>query len=348
MQATVSARDLVGFGMVDAEAGGVDHGPAAVIATPIAWWLANTRARIRPAIEALTALPLVLPPTVLGFYMLILMSPESTLGGAWVRLTGEALTFSFSGLVIASLFYSLPFAVQPLQGAFLGVGRGMMEAAETLGASRWDAFRSVALPLSRRGMLTAAVLTFAHTVGEFGVVLMVGGNIPGRTRVISIEIYSAVETLDYRMAGHVANAQAVAEWLDADQRISWVKYAGLPDSPHHEMSQRYLPNGPGAVFTFGLTGGRDAGTRFIESLEMISHLANIGDAKTLILHPASTTHSQLSDEQLQAGGVTPEMVRISVGLEDLDDILYDLDTALGDTALGNTALGDTALGAGDA
>lgn len=152
-----------------------------------------------------------------------------------------------------------------------------------------------------------------------------------------------LETLDYRMAGHVANAQAVAEWLDADQRISWVKYAGLPDSPHHEMSQRYLPNGPGAVFTFGLTGGRDAGTRFIESLEMISHLANIGDAKTLILHPASTTHSQLSDEQLQAGGVTPEMVRISVGLEDLDDILYDLDTALGNTALGNTA-----LGAGDA
>lgn len=171
-----------------------------LIAMPIAWWLANTRARIRPAVEALTALPLVLPPTVLGFYLLILMSPESTLGGAWVRLTGEALTFSFSGLVIASLFYSLPFAVQPLQAAFLSVGRGMMEAAETLGASRWDAFRSVALPLSRRGMLTAAVLTFAHTVGEFGVVLMVGGNIPGRTRVISIEIYSAVETLDYRTA----------------------------------------------------------------------------------------------------------------------------------------------------
>lgn len=171
-----------------------------LIATPIAWWLANTRARIRPAIEALTALPLVLPPTVLGFYMLILMSPESAIGGFWVRLTGEALTFSFSGLVIASLFYSLPFAVQPLQGAFQSVGRGMMEAAATLGASRRDAFLSVALPLSRRGMLTAAVLTFAHTMGEFGVVLMVGGNIPDRTRVISIEIYSAVETLDYRSA----------------------------------------------------------------------------------------------------------------------------------------------------
>ncbi len=171
-----------------------------VIAMPIAWWLANTNARIRPAIEALTALPLVLPPTVLGFYLLILMSPDSALGGAWVRLTGEALTFSFSGLVVASLFYSLPFAVQPLQGAFQSVGRGMMETAATLGAGRWDAFRTVALPLSRRGVLTAGVLTFAHTMGEFGVVLMVGGNIPGRTRLISIEIYSAVETLDYRTA----------------------------------------------------------------------------------------------------------------------------------------------------
>ena len=171
-----------------------------LIAPPIAWWLAGTKSRLKPAVEALTALPLVLPPTVLGFYLLILMSPQSTLGAFWVRLTGEALTFSFSGLVIASLFYSLPFAVQPLQASFQSVGRGMMDAAATLGAGRWDAFRSVALPLSRRGVLTAAVLTFAHTMGEFGVVLMVGGNIPGRTRVISIEIYSAVETLDYRTA----------------------------------------------------------------------------------------------------------------------------------------------------
>lgn len=171
-----------------------------LIGGPIAWWLANTRAWIKPAVEALTALPLVLPPTVLGFYLLILMSPDSAIGGLWVRLTGEALTFSFTGLVIASLFYSLPFAVQPMQGAFQSVGKGMMEAAATLGAGRWDAFRSVALPLSRRGVLTAAVLSFAHTIGEFGVVLMVGGNIPGSTRVISIEIYSAVETLDYRTA----------------------------------------------------------------------------------------------------------------------------------------------------
>ena len=171
-----------------------------IIGIPLGWWLAHTRTRLRPLIEALVALPLVLPPTVLGFYLLILMSPNSAIGAFWVRLTGDTLTFSFSGLVIASPFYSLPFAAQPLQTAFQGVGRGMMEAASTLGASRWDRFRSIALPLSRRGILAAAVLSFAHTVGEFGVVLMVGGNIPGRTRVISIEIYSAVETLDYATA----------------------------------------------------------------------------------------------------------------------------------------------------
>jgi O-acetylhomoserine (thiol)-lyase len=137
-----------------------------------------------------------------------------------------------------------------------------------------------------------------------------------------------LETLDYRMAGHVANAQAVAAWLHEDSRVAWVNYAGLPSSPHHDLSNKYLPAGPGAVFTFGLNGGREAGSSFIESLELISHLANVGDAKTLILHPASTTHSQLSDEQMAAGSVTPDMVRISVGLEDLDDILYDLDHAL--------------------
>jgi len=137
-----------------------------------------------------------------------------------------------------------------------------------------------------------------------------------------------LETLDFRMAGHVANAQAVAEWLHADVRVDWVNYAGLADSPHHEMAGKYLPGGPGAIFTFGLGGGREAGSRFIENLQMISHLANVGDAKTLVLHPASTTHSQLSDEQLAAAGVGPEMVRLSVGLEDLDDILFDLDQAL--------------------
>lgn len=180
-----------------------------ILGLPLAWWLAHTQSRLRPLVEAITALPLVLPPTVLGFYLLILMSPDSAIGAAWVRLTGDTLTFSFWGLVVASLFYSLPFAVQPMQAAFQGVGRGMMEAAATLGASRFDQFRSVAFPMSRRGILAAAVLSFAHTVGEFGVVLMVGGNIPGRTRVISIEIYSAVETLDYRTA-HILSGGLLA------------------------------------------------------------------------------------------------------------------------------------------
>ena len=176
-----------------------------VIAIPLAWWLAVTRSRLRPVVEALTALPLVLPPTVLGFYLLILFSPENPFGATWLRITGETLTFSFSGLVLASILYSLPFAVQPLQGAFQGVGPRMMEAAATLGAAPFDAFRSVALPIARRGLLTAAVLSFAHTLGEFGVILMVGGNIPGKTRVIAIEVYNAVETLDYQTA-HILSA----------------------------------------------------------------------------------------------------------------------------------------------
>ncbi len=138
-----------------------------------------------------------------------------------------------------------------------------------------------------------------------------------------------LETLDYRMAGHVANAAAVAQWLAADRRVSWIDYAGLADSPHHGLACKYMPDGPGgAVFTFGVAGGRAEGAAFIEALQLISHLANVGDAKTLVLHPASTTHSQLSDEQLSAAGVGADMVRLSVGLEDLDDIVWDLDQAL--------------------
>jgi O-acetylhomoserine (thiol)-lyase len=130
------------------------------------------------------------------------------------------------------------------------------------------------------------------------------------------------------MDAHIANALEVATWLAADARVSWVNYAGLPDHPHHERSRRYLPLGPGAVFSFGVRGGRAAGQRFVESVELCSHLANIGDVRTLVIHPASTTHQQLSDEQLTAGGVTPDLVRLSVGLEDVDDILWDLDQAL--------------------
>lgn len=171
-----------------------------IIALPLGWWLATTKARTKPLFEAITALPLVLPPTVLGFYLLVLMSPDTTLGALWVRATGDTLAFSFTGLVIASVLYSLPFAVQPMQSAFSTIPRNTLEAARTLGATSRDAFFSISLPMARRGFITAAVLSFAHTIGEFGVVLMVGGNIPGKTRVISIEIFTSVETLDYRTA----------------------------------------------------------------------------------------------------------------------------------------------------
>jgi molybdate transport system permease protein len=176
-----------------------------VIGTPIAWWLSQTRSRAKPLVEALSALPLILPPTVLGFYLLILFSPSSAFGSFWVRVTGDTLTFSFSGLVIASILYSLPFTVQPLQAAFESIGPAPMEAAATLRASPFDRFLTVAAPLAKRGFLTATVLTFAHTVGEFGVVLMVGGNIPGETRVISIAIYEQVETIQYGQA-HILSA----------------------------------------------------------------------------------------------------------------------------------------------
>jgi molybdate transport system permease protein len=175
------------------------------LATPLAWWLAFTRSRARMLIEAVVALPLVLPPTVLGFYLLVLLGPAGAIGRPWVELTGDTLTFSFTGLVIASVIYSFPFTVQPLQAAFEAVGRAPLEAAATLGASPLDAFLRVASPLAIRGYVSAIVLSFAHTLGEFGVVLMVGGNIPGRTRVISIAVYEHVETLEYAQA-HVLAA----------------------------------------------------------------------------------------------------------------------------------------------
>ncbi len=176
-----------------------------IIGTPLAWWLSFTRNRFKMVIEALTALPLVLPPTVLGFYLLILLGPAAAPGSWWVALTGNTLAFSFSGLVIASVIYSLPFVVQPLLQAFQSVGRGPLEAAATLGAAPFDRFWSVASPLAVRGYVTAVVLGFAHTLGEFGVVLMVGGNIPGETKVVSIAIYESLETLDFATA-HVLSA----------------------------------------------------------------------------------------------------------------------------------------------
>jgi molybdate transport system permease protein len=180
-----------------------------VIATPLAWWLAFTRSKLRSVIEAVVAMPLVLPPTVLGFYLLILLGPAGLLGRPWLELTDTTMTFSFTGLVLASVIYSFPFAVQPLQVAFESIGKAPLEAAATLGASPFDAFVHVASPLAVRGYLSAAVLGFAHTLGEFGVVLMVGGNIPGSTKVISIAIYEHVETIDYAQA-HVLSAGLLA------------------------------------------------------------------------------------------------------------------------------------------
>ena len=165
------------------------------VALPVAWWLANTRSVLKASVQAVVALPLVLPPTVLGFYFLLFLSPGAPLGRLWVDLTGGTLTFSFSGLVLASLVYSLPFAVQPLQSAFETLGRDQYEAARTLGATSLDAFLRVVVPMTLPGLVSAVVLTFAHTLGEFGIVLMVGGNIPGETRTVSIAIYDHVENL---------------------------------------------------------------------------------------------------------------------------------------------------------
>ncbi|HZL96500.1 MAG TPA: molybdate ABC transporter permease subunit [Vicinamibacterales bacterium] len=176
-----------------------------VVATPLAWWLAFARSKTSTVVEALVALPLVLPPTVLGFYLLILLGPAGALGRLWVELTDDTLTFSFTGLVIASVIYSFPFAVQPLQTAFAAVGRAPLEAAATLGAGPLDTFLRVASPLAIRGYVSAIVLSFAHTLGEFGVVLMVGGNIPGSTKVVSIAVYEHVETIEYAQA-HVLSA----------------------------------------------------------------------------------------------------------------------------------------------
>lgn len=174
------------------------------LCTPLAWWLAHTRSRWRGPIGAVVALPLVLPPTVIGFYLLVTMGPNGPVGQLTQALGLSTLPFTFPGLVIGSLVYSMPFTVQPLQRAFESLGTRPMEAAASLGAGPLDRFFTVALPLARPGFITAAVLTFAHTVGEFGVVLMVGGNIPGVTRVISVQIYDHVEALEYGDAHRLA------------------------------------------------------------------------------------------------------------------------------------------------
>ncbi|WP_417312625.1 molybdate ABC transporter permease subunit [Ectopseudomonas khazarica] len=184
-----------------------------IIGTPIALWLTRTESWLKRPVGALVALPLVLPPTVIGFYLLVSMGPNGFFGQLTQSLGLGTLTFSFTGLVIGSVFYSLPFVVQPLQNAFEAIGRAPLEAAATLRANPWDTFFSVVLPLARPGFVTAAILAFAHTVGEFGVVLMIGGNIPGKTQVVSVQIYNHVETMNYAQAHWLAGGMVAFSFI---------------------------------------------------------------------------------------------------------------------------------------
>ena len=184
-----------------------------LIGTPIAWWLSQTKFKFKAVFEAIIALPLILPPTVLGFYLLITLGSNGPIGKLLESLGGSSIAFTFTGLVVGSVIYSLPFVVQPLQNSFSSVGRQPLEVAATLGASKIDRFFSVAVPLSRSGFITAAVLGFAHTVGEFGVVLMIGGNIPGETGVVSIAIYDHVEAMEYGQAHWLAGGLLATSFL---------------------------------------------------------------------------------------------------------------------------------------
>ncbi|NRF48202.1 molybdate ABC transporter permease subunit [Pseudomonas stutzeri] len=184
-----------------------------LVGTPIAWWLARTTSRMKGPIGAVVALPLVLPPTVLGFYLLVAMGPNGFIGQFTQSLGLGTLPFTFAGLVVGSVFYSLPFVVQPLQNAFEAIGERPLEAAATLRAGPWDTFFSVVLPLARPGFITASILGFAHTVGEFGVVLMIGGNIPGQTRVVSVQIYDHVEAMEYAQAHWLAGGMLLFSFL---------------------------------------------------------------------------------------------------------------------------------------
>ena len=199
-----------------------------IIGTPIAWWLARSRARWKEAVAAVVALPIVLPPTVLGFYLLIALGPDGP--GGWVAglFGGRSLAFTFEGLVIGSVFYSMPFVVQPIRNAFEAFGDRPLEVAATLRASPWDAFWTVAVPLARPGFLTGAVLGFAHTVGEFGVVLMIGGNIPGETKVLSVAIYDYVETLRWTEAHILAAGMLVFAFVVILSMMLLEKRLGRP------------------------------------------------------------------------------------------------------------------------
>ncbi len=183
------------------------------LATPLALWIASSTSWLRRVIQALVALPLVLPPTVLGYYLLVGMGPASGMGRALMRVLGHPLAFTFGGLLVGSVVYSLPFAVQPLVAGFAGVDREVVETARVLGASQWTVFRRILLPLTRASFVTAAVLTFAHTVGEFGVVLMIGGDIPGVTRTLSISIYDLVQEMSYTAASRISLALVAVSFV---------------------------------------------------------------------------------------------------------------------------------------
>lgn len=221
----LSQDDLVALGLTLRLAASVTS-ILLVLGTPLAWWLARTRSRWQGPIAAVVALPLVLPPSVLGFYLLLALGPNGPAGRLTAALGLGHLPFTFGGLVVASVLYSLPFMVQPLQTAFEAVGERPLEVAATLGASPLDAFFSVAVPLARSGFVTASILTFAHTVGEFGVILMMGGNLPGRTRVASVAIYDHVEALQYGQAHRLAAVMLVFSFL-----VLLLVYASRVGSP---------------------------------------------------------------------------------------------------------------------
>jgi molybdate transport system permease protein len=202
-----------------------------LLAIPLSFWIVSTRSRLRAPIEAITTLPILLPPTVLGFYLLVLLGPRTSLGRVWIHLTGHPLAFTFSGLVIGSIIYSLPFAVQPLVAGFSAVDVALIEQARLLGASRWRLLRSVLLPLSARSIGVAALLCFTHTVGEFGVVLMVGGDIPGATRTLSIAIYDQVQDFAYAAANRTALLLVVIAVASLAILYAW---RGAYPGAHHE------------------------------------------------------------------------------------------------------------------
>lgn len=216
---SVLSHDDIQALVLTAELAGITTLALLVIGTPIAWWLAHTRSMLKGPVAAVVALPLVLPPTVLGFYLLLLLGPNGPVGQAMQAMGWALLPFTFPGLVVASVLHSLPFVVQPLHQAFEAMGRRPLEVAATLRAGPWDRFLSVALPLARPGFLTAAVLGFAHTVGEFGVVLMIGGNIPGATRVLSIALYGHVEANELQQAHVLAGGMVLFGFA-----VMWLLY----------------------------------------------------------------------------------------------------------------------------